>query len=70
MIAKADANDTNMLLADEHLHYFHSNLNSKLNLINQWIKSDKLQFNVVKTKYICSYIFFQNCFIKICLNCC
>ena len=47
-------------MADKDINELHLNLNTELNLISQWIKSNKLKLNVSKT----NYIFFQNRSIK------
>ena len=54
------ADDTNLLLADMDIHSLHSNLIIELNLINNWIKTNKLKLNIAKT----NYILFQNRSIK------
>lgn len=50
------ADDTNLLLEDSDLETLHSNLLKELDLVNYWLKSNKLKLNLAKTHYIC----FQN----------
>ena len=46
------ADDTILLISDKSLNTLHLNLNSELQHISQWMKSNKLTLNVTKTNYI------------------
>ena len=54
------ADDTNLLLHNTNMHSLHIHLNTELQVINIWIKHNKLRLNVSKT----NYILFQNHSIK------
>ncbi len=41
--------DTNLLLEDQDLNRLHATLNTELELISNWIKTNKLNLNVSKT---------------------
>lgn len=54
------ADDTSVLLSDKNINVLHTNLNTELDLLNKWIKANKLIINVTKT----TYILFQNRSLK------
>ena len=55
------ADDTNLLLHDTNMDSFHMHLNIELQVMNYWIKRNKLRLNVSKN----NYLFFQNYSIKL-----
>lgn len=50
------ADDTTLLIKDKKLNSLHINLILELNNVKNWINSNKLKLNILKT----NYIFFQN----------
>ncbi len=55
------ADGTNLLLEDQDINRLHANLYTALELIINWIKTNKLNVNVSKT----NHIIFQNRSIKL-----
>ena len=50
------ADDTSLLIPDNDLHNLHKNLQTELQFINQWVKTNNLTLNISKT----NFILFQN----------
>ena len=54
------ADDTTVLIEGNNLDVIIVSLNSELDRINTWLKSNKLSLNVTKTHYMCSILIKQS----------